>query len=97
MIEPKTEEQWREAVTLAEVLLDIDAARNFGLLTGGPSVNVDRCVEIVRRGRARMLVALSDDVNAKTAKVRRHLANVAGNRPAKARRSVRRARKRGKR
>lgn len=51
--DPKTPEQWQEAVDAAEGLLLIDSARQYGLITGGPKINADRCDEILRRGRER--------------------------------------------
>jgi hypothetical protein len=31
--------------------LALDSARQYGLIKGGPEVNVARCVEILKRGR----------------------------------------------
>jgi hypothetical protein len=31
----------------------IDACRQYGLLTGGPKVNSDRCIEILDRAKAK--------------------------------------------
>lgn len=55
-LEPRTRDQWQEAVNLAEVCLLIDSGRKYGLLTGGPEVNVERCLEILRGGKARGIV-----------------------------------------
>jgi hypothetical protein len=38
MTDPTTDQEWRAAATLAEVMLDIDSARQYGLITGGPVV-----------------------------------------------------------
>lgn len=51
--EPKTVAEWQEALDQAEMLLRLDACRLYGLITGGPKVNVDRCVELLRRGKAK--------------------------------------------
>lgn len=48
---PQTPEQWQEAVDLAEFMLHLDAARKYGLLTGGPEINVDRCQEMLALGK----------------------------------------------
>jgi hypothetical protein len=40
-------------VDMAEACLALDSARLYGLVTGGPKVNVDRCEELLERGRAR--------------------------------------------
>ena len=51
--DPKTVAEWQEALDQAEMLLRLDACRCYGLITGGPTVNVDRCVEILRRGKSK--------------------------------------------
>lgn len=48
--DPETPEQWQEAVNAANLWLMIDAARQYGLLTA-PDVNVDRCEEVLARGK----------------------------------------------
>ena len=50
MRDPQTSAEWREAVDSAQFFLALDSCRQFGLLEGGPSVNVERCEEIIRRG-----------------------------------------------
>lgn len=46
---PVTREEWQEAADFAEVLLTIDSARLYGLITGGPEVDLDRCRELLDR------------------------------------------------
>lgn len=53
MIEPTTPEQWQEAVDMAEAWLRIDSARAYGLVTGGPKVNVVRCRALIAQGLTR--------------------------------------------
>jgi hypothetical protein len=36
---------------LAETCLLLDSARQYGLVTGGPEVDVARCLELLDRGR----------------------------------------------
>ncbi len=50
--DPQTPVEWQEAVDVAHMLLTIDSARQYGLIKGGPAVNVDRCAEIIKRGAA---------------------------------------------
>jgi hypothetical protein len=50
---PKTSVEWQEAVDAAHGALALDSARAFGLVKGGPTVNVDRCDKILADGRAR--------------------------------------------
>lgn len=49
--DPTTPAEWQEAIDAAEFFLTLESARLYGLLEGGPSVNVTRCEEILRRGR----------------------------------------------
>lgn len=51
--QPRTDAQWQEAVNLAHAFLLIESAKRYGLITGGPTVNVDRCAELLRMGEAR--------------------------------------------
>ena len=44
--------QWQAAVDAAQGCLALAAARELGLITGGPSVNVQRCEGIIREGAA---------------------------------------------
>lgn len=48
--DPKTPEEWQAAVDAADALISLDSARRYGLIKGGPDVNIDRCGDIVRRG-----------------------------------------------
>lgn len=47
--DPKTPEEWQDAANGASYWLAVDAARKYGLLTGGPDVDVARCEEILAR------------------------------------------------
>jgi hypothetical protein len=51
--DPQTPEEWQEAVDLAEAHVLIESARQYGLITGGPKVNVLRCTELLDLGRRR--------------------------------------------
>jgi hypothetical protein len=57
---PSTAAEWQEAVDLAEFLLTLDSARQYGLVTGGPTVNVDRCAQLLEEGAARGITPSSD-------------------------------------
>lgn len=61
--DPKTSEQWQAAVDAAHALLALDSARQFGLVTGGPTVNVDRAVEILKLGAKRGFQPAPDDLD----------------------------------
>jgi hypothetical protein len=47
---PETPEAWQLAVDLAEGALSLVAARQYGLVAGGPKVSVERCEEMLKRG-----------------------------------------------
>lgn len=51
MRDPETLLEWQEAVNLADAYLRIHAARAYGLITGGPTINPERCDELLERGR----------------------------------------------
>jgi hypothetical protein len=50
--DPKTPEEWQTAVDSASALRLIADCRMYGLIDGGPSIDVARCDEIVERGLA---------------------------------------------
>lgn len=62
MNEPQTHEQWQEAVDAAQGALALDAASQYGFVSGGPEVNVARCEDILARGQLLGYVPLSDAV-----------------------------------
>jgi hypothetical protein len=55
-VNPKTPEEWQEVVDMADAFLRVDSARRYGLITGGPAVNVSRCDELLAQGKARGIV-----------------------------------------
>jgi len=50
--DPVTREELEQAALSAEVLLRIHAAREYGLIEGGPDISVERCDELIARARA---------------------------------------------
>jgi hypothetical protein len=50
---PLTPEEWQDAVDAAAGLLALESARDYGLVTGGPSADIARCQELLERGAAR--------------------------------------------
>ena len=51
--DPETAAEWQEAVTAAKGALDLDDCRMYGLLTGGPRVNRERCEWVIAEGKNR--------------------------------------------
>ncbi len=51
-LHPSTPEEGQLAVDAAEFLLLLESARLYGLVRGGPPVDVERCEELLARGRA---------------------------------------------
>lgn len=43
MLNPRTPKEWQDAVDAAYLLLQIDSARQYGLITGGPLIDTVRC------------------------------------------------------
>ena len=52
MQQPQTRNEWQHAANLAHALLLIDASEAYGLTTGGPDINTDRCDDILHRAEA---------------------------------------------
>jgi hypothetical protein len=57
---PKTRRQWQDAVDAAYGALAMDSAKQYGLVDGGPVVNVERCQFILDRGKRRGVVPAED-------------------------------------
>jgi hypothetical protein len=53
---PRSKRQWQVAVDTVDACLAIDAARLYGLITGGPKIDVDRCVMILEFGKKKGIV-----------------------------------------
>jgi prepilin-type N-terminal cleavage/methylation domain-containing protein len=62
IVDPQTDADWMDAVDMAHAALSLDAARQFGLVAGGPMVNVERCVWIVEKGKAMGFVPRADAI-----------------------------------
>jgi len=48
--DPETPDEWQSAVDAADFCLLISAACQYGLITGAPRINVERCQELLERG-----------------------------------------------
>jgi hypothetical protein len=59
--DPNTPEEWQQAVDAAKFLRAFHDAKLFGLVTG-PKINVDRCDDLLRRGRDRKVFPADLDV-----------------------------------
>lgn len=53
LLDPQTDQEWQEAVNIAAALRTIADVKMYGLMEGGPEINVERCDEIVEQGAAR--------------------------------------------
>ena len=51
--EPLTLDQWQDAVDMAHGAMQFQAAKDYGLVTGGATVNVGLCEEILEKGARR--------------------------------------------
>lgn len=54
--DPQTPQEWQAAVDAAEGALAFDSSRMYGLVEGGPTVDVDRCAFILAEGKRRGIV-----------------------------------------
>ena len=52
-MDPQTPEEWQTAATMAHLLLTIESARMYGLIEGGPKVDLQRCEQILELARRR--------------------------------------------
>ena len=59
---PRTRADWQDAVDAAHGALTLESARLYGLVTGGPIVNVDRCEEIISKGKQRKIFPSEDAI-----------------------------------
>lgn len=50
--DPRTPEEWQIAVDAAEMFTMLESAKAFGLIAGGPVVDMSRCEQILERGAA---------------------------------------------
>jgi hypothetical protein len=50
---PATPDEWQNAVDAAHAMLALESARLFGLVQGGPTVNVEHCTKLLALGRQR--------------------------------------------
>lgn len=48
--DPTNPEEWQEAVNAADWCLLLDAARLYGLVSGGPEIDVARAEQVLERG-----------------------------------------------
>jgi hypothetical protein len=61
--DPVTPEEWQEAADAAEFLLLLDSCRMYGLITGGPKADIDRCVWILDQAKLRGVTPRKEGVN----------------------------------
>jgi hypothetical protein len=52
-MQPITDHDWQLAVDAAHALSSIEAAREYGLIIGGPTIDLVRCAEILQEGATR--------------------------------------------
>lgn len=69
--DPVTREEWQEAVDAAYASSVLESARQYGLVAGGPRVDVDRCMEILERGAAQGVSPADDAVERFVSELRR--------------------------
>jgi hypothetical protein len=50
MTDPQTPQEWQDAVNGAAGAIAIESCKMYGLLKGGPKINLARCEQILKRG-----------------------------------------------
>ena len=60
---PVTDVQWQDAVDAAYFMQQIEMARLFGLVTGGPEINFESCIEILDVGRELAIVPRLEQIS----------------------------------
>ena len=60
--DPQTRDEWQEAVDCAFGLIALDSAKQYGLITGGPTVSMDLCEDMLKRGAERGIRPRSDAI-----------------------------------
>jgi hypothetical protein len=60
MQDPETDAEWQGAVDAARAALELESARQYGLVVGGPDVDMERCYAVLARGEARGIVPSPD-------------------------------------
>ncbi len=60
MDEPQTLDDWQDVADLSTTYLALESARQYGLIEGGPEVNVERCEELLA-GAAALGIEPRDD------------------------------------
>lgn len=53
--QPRTTAEWQEAADLAHGSLCLESARMYGLIRGGPGVNVARCRRVLAKAQRRRI------------------------------------------
>jgi hypothetical protein len=51
--DPQTPEEWQDAVDVAAAARALADCKMYGLIEGGPDIDIGRCDEILERGAAR--------------------------------------------
>jgi hypothetical protein len=60
MSDLETREEWQEAVDAARGALALEAARDYGLVIGGPRADVERCAQLLAKGLELGFIAAPD-------------------------------------
>lgn len=61
--DPRTPAEWREAAVLASACLLIDDARLYGFTEGGPSIDRERCGEVLADAAKRGIAPTAEETD----------------------------------
>src|SRR5262249_15270056 len=60
--DPETSAEWQQAADAAEAFIHLESARKYGLVSGGPVVDIEHCEQILRQAKRRGIVPAKDCV-----------------------------------
>lgn len=61
---PESPEEWQNAVNIAEALIGVELGRQYGVFSGGPRVDVVRCLDFVGTAVRMGIVPQEEEVQA---------------------------------
>jgi hypothetical protein len=59
--DPQTPEQWQDAVDGAAGFIAIESCKMYGLMKGGPKIDLARCKQILEHGAAKGITPSKSD------------------------------------
>ncbi len=67
--DPRGDAEWQNAADAAQALLAVDAAGAYGLITGGPDVDIEGCSDLLARASLRGITPAKDAIERYVGKI----------------------------